>query len=318
MRYCLDLDGTLCTVAKDYAAARPIAAAVERVRTLHAEGHRITLWTARGTTTGIDWRDLTERQLAAWGVPYHELHFGKPEADLYIDDRALNAHGWAAPATPLGRALADVQDLAIRTAFALSGRVEAAATLIRDALQNGNKVLVCGNGGSAADAQHFAAELVGHMRRERRPYPAIALSSDPSVVTAIGNDYGWNAVFARQVAAHGRPGDVLLAISTSGRSENVLAAILEAKTCVGMRAIALVGGAPDGIVDECDVVLSVPSQDTQRVQEMHTVILHTLCAYLEPQEEVYAAGSAIMASARTGDAVASAAGVEVGVGRGVQ
>jgi D-sedoheptulose 7-phosphate isomerase len=167
----------------------------------------------------------------------------------------------------LSEALNSLSVLALQTAEALSQDVDRAAALIRVALENGNKVLVCGNGGSAADAQHFAAELVGRMRSERRPYPAIALTTDTSILTAIANDYGWEQVFSRQVEAVGDPGDVLIGISTSGRSENVLEALRAARRR-NMRTIVLTG----------------PSTDTQRVQEVHTAILHTLCEYLEPME----------------------------------
>ncbi len=152
-------------------------------------------------------------------------------------------------------------------------------------------MLVCGNGGSAADAQHFAAELVGRMCRERRPLPAIALSSDPSVVTALGNDYGYEQLFARQVEAHGTPGDVLVAISTSGRSRNIVAA-LETARRLRMQTIALVGPGGDPALDDCDHCLRVPTSDTQHIQELHTALLHAMCARVE---EAVVAGGCITA-----------------------
>jgi D-sedoheptulose 7-phosphate isomerase len=166
--------------------------------------------------------------------------------------------------------------LAEETAVRLEREAERAAVLLRDCFRSGGKVLACGNGGSAADAQHFAAEFVGHMCRERRSLPAIALSSDPSIVTAIANDYGYEQVFARQVEGLGRRGDVLVAISTSGRSKNVIAAVAAARR-LHLRTIALLGQEADPELEGCDAVLRVPSKDTQRIQELHTAILHALC-----------------------------------------
>jgi D-sedoheptulose 7-phosphate isomerase len=181
----------------------------------------------------------------------------------------------AAPAG-VGQSLRDLSRLAAEAAARLEKEAARAADLLRDCFLSGGKVLACGNGGSAADAQHFAAEFVGHMCRERRSLPAIALSSDPSIVTAIANDYGYEQVFARQVEGLGAAGDVLVAISTSGRSKNVLAAVKTARAR-GLRTIALLGDGGDPGFDACDVVLRMPSRDTQRIQELHTAVLHGLC-----------------------------------------
>jgi D-sedoheptulose 7-phosphate isomerase len=139
---------------------------------------------------------------------------------------------------------------------------------------------VCGNGGSAAEAQHLAAELVGKLRQDRAPLSAIALPADAAAVTAISNDYGYEEVFARQVRAHGRPGDVLIALSTSGRSPNVLAAAAAARAA-GMRTWAMSGPAPNPLADACDEYLACPSEDSQIVQELHLVAVHVLCEYVD-------------------------------------
>jgi D-sedoheptulose 7-phosphate isomerase len=144
----------------------------------------------------------------------------------------------------------------------------------------GGRLLVAGNGGSAAEAQHLAAELVGKLRDDRTPLSAIALAAETSSLTAIGNDYGYAEVFARQVRAHGRPGDVLLLLSTSGRSANLLAAACAAREA-GVRAWAFTGPAPNPVADACDDALAVPSPDPQVVQEMHLVSVHVLCEYVE-------------------------------------
>jgi phosphoheptose isomerase len=144
----------------------------------------------------------------------------------------------------------------------------------------GGRLLVAGNGGSAAEAQHLAAELVGKLRDDRIPLSAIALTPDAAAVTAISNDYGYEEVFARQVRAHGRPGDVLLVLSTSGRSPNLLAAVRAAAEC-GLRTWAMVGPGPSPVGDACDEVLRCPSPDSQVVQELHLVAVHVICEYVD-------------------------------------
>jgi D-sedoheptulose 7-phosphate isomerase len=147
-------------------------------------------------------------------------------------------------------------------------------------LGRGGRLLVAGNGGSAAEAQHLAAELVGRLRDERRPLSAIALTPDSSALTAIGNDYGFDEVFARQVRAHGRPGDVLIVMSTSGRSANLVEAVRAAKES-GLRTWALVGPGASPLAEECDEALCCPSPDSQVVQELHLVSVHVLCEYID-------------------------------------
>jgi phosphoheptose isomerase len=147
-------------------------------------------------------------------------------------------------------------------------------------LGRGGRLLIAGNGGSAAEAQHLAAELVGRLREDRAPLSAIALTPDSSAVTAISNDYGFEEVFARQVRAHGRPGDILLVMSTSGRSPNLVAAV-RAAAVTGMRTWALVGPGPSPVADACDEALCCPSGDSQVVQELHLVSVHVMCEYVD-------------------------------------
>ena len=165
-----------------------------------------------------------------------------------------------------------------------SGPVLAAATTMAKALRAGGKVLVFGNGGSAADAQHMAAELVGRLERERRAIAAMALSTDTSILTAVANDYGFERVFARQVDALGRPGDVALAISTSGDSKNVLAAAATARER-GLTVIALTGRDGGQLGRGADVHVNVPVTDTARAQEVHRTLLHILCELVELEME---------------------------------
>ncbi|CAD6548017.1 Phosphoheptose isomerase [Paraburkholderia hiiakae] len=157
--------------------------------------------------------------------------------------------------------------------------IAAAVDTMFAALANSNKILACGNGGSAANAQQLAAELIGRFERERPGLPALALTTDASVITAVANDYAYEQVFAKQVRALGQPGDVLLAITTSGNSVNVLAAIQEAHERE-MVVIALTGkggGDVNGVLADTDIQLCVPSERTARIQEVHLLTLHCLC-----------------------------------------
>lgn len=153
-------------------------------------------------------------------------------------------------------------------------------TLVAEACRGGGRLLVVGNGGSAAEAQHLTAELVGRFEDEREPLSAFALHAETSSLTAIANDYGGDTAFARQVQAHGREGDVLLALSTSGASANVVAAV-EAARAVAMTTWALTGPAPNPLSDACDDVLAVDAGRTSTIQEVHLVAIHLLCAAVD-------------------------------------
>ena len=163
---------------------------------------------------------------------------------------------------------------------ALSGAVAQAAELCICALKAGGKVMFCGNGGSAADAQHLAAELSGRFERNRAGLAGLALTTDTSALTAIANDFGYDRVFARQVEALGRPGDVLYAISTSGNSPNVLAAV-EAARARGIRVVAVTGASGGKMRAACDVLVNVPAVAAARVQEMHIAVGHMICGIVE-------------------------------------
>lgn len=154
------------------------------------------------------------------------------------------------------------------------------ASMLTDAFRGGNKLLVMGNGGSAADAQHLAGEIVGRFRLERPGLPAIALSTDTSILTAVGNDYGFDEVFRRQVEAHARPGDVVIGISTSGSSANVLSALRLARER-GCRTVGLLGKDGGTIRELVEIDLTVPGYDTPRIQEGHITIIHILCELVE-------------------------------------
>jgi D-sedoheptulose 7-phosphate isomerase len=167
------------------------------------------------------------------------------------------------------------------------GEVDAQAVTVRawgaklaGVLASGGRLLACGNGGSAAEAQHLTAELVGRFRDDRRPYAAIPLHADGSSLTAIANDFGAEEVYARQVRAHARPGDVLLCLSTSGASPNILAAAKAAQES-GILAWAMTGPAPNPLAGLCDDAVAVPARETATVQEVHLAMIHLLCDALE-------------------------------------
>ncbi|WP_104637748.1 D-sedoheptulose 7-phosphate isomerase [Helicobacter felis] len=174
----------------------------------------------------------------------------------------------------------DHLEVAQQTLQNLAIEIEKVASKLVSVLQNGHKILICGNGGSAADAQHFAAELTGRYKRERRGLPAVALSTDTSALTAIGNDYGYAHVFARQVEALGQKGDCLVGISTSGNSENVLLALQRGQE-LGLGSLGLSGRDGGKMRALCDHNLIIPSHDTPRIQEMHILVIHLLCEQIE-------------------------------------
>ena len=161
--------------------------------------------------------------------------------------------------------------------------IEQAGQMICDALAAGKKILLCGNGGSAADAQHIAAELVGCYEKQRRSWPAIALTTDTSALTAVSNDLGYEQVFARQLAGLAQTGDILIAISTSGRSKNVVKAVERARE-LGCRTIALTGASTDPLGSMCDFIVAVPSSRTSRIQEAHITIGHLWCEMVDQIE----------------------------------
>ncbi len=160
--------------------------------------------------------------------------------------------------------------------------IQKISELIIYCIRSKGKLLICGNGGSAADAQHMAAEFVNRFLKERKPLPAIALSTDTSNITSIANDYSFDEVFSKQVVAIGNKGDVLMGISTSGNSENVFRA-LEVAGNLGMKRIGLLGKDGGKIKDVCDISLIVPSYSTPRIQEAHTFVIHAICQMVEDE-----------------------------------
>lgn len=163
---------------------------------------------------------------------------------------------------------------------ALIPHIVEVADELRACIQRGGKILLCGNGGSAADSQHIAAEIVGRYKKERRGLAAIALTTDTSILTSVGNDYGYDYIFARQIEALCRPEDVVIGITTSGNSSNVVKAMIEANA-IGATTIGLTGGNGGQLKELCKFNLVMPSNDTPRIQEAHIFVGHSLCDLLE-------------------------------------
>lgn len=194
-------------------------------------------------------------------------HLPQPEAAMELKIRSMSQ-----------------ESLEVKRSFfeQFSGDVALAARLIIDAMRSGGKLLIFGNGGSAADAQHIAAELAFKMGRERQALPAIALTTDTSLLTAISNDRSFDYVFARQIQAIGRKEDIVLAISTSGNSPNVIEAVRQA-SLLGIKTIGLLGNAGGKIAEMVDLPLVVPHPDTPRIQEVHITISHIICQLIEDE-----------------------------------
>jgi D-sedoheptulose 7-phosphate isomerase len=178
------------------------------------------------------------------------------------------------------KALTEGADLRMKIGRENGPTIVKAALLIANCLQFGNKLLLFGNGGSAADAQHLAAEFVGRFAMERAGLPAIALTTDSSILTAVGNDYGFEQIFARQIQALGRPGDVAVAISTSGNSANVLEGVKEARKR-NLKTIGLTGKDGGALAQQADVAVTIPSTSTARIQECHIAIGHLFCELVD-------------------------------------
>jgi len=176
--------------------------------------------------------------------------------------------------------LKDHQDLVKKVIDSLTGDIETACEMMVSVLKKGDKVLIAGNGGSAADAQHIAAELSGRFVKDRKALPGIALTTDTSALTSIANDYGYEYVFSRQVEALAREGDCLIAISTSGNSRNVISAVMTARNR-GCSVIGLTGAAGKKLASLCDACVIVPSERTARIQEAHITIAHIWCEIID-------------------------------------
>lgn len=281
--YCFDIDGTLCTNTNgDYLAAAPFLSRISHVNSLYNDGNRIILYTARGTTTGINWRSETEAQLLSWGLQYHELILGKPHYDLFVDDKALSEvhYQWESAQNLLQlniQSQLTIYNL-LSNDFEFQNSYQKVEDLLVSTLTKGSTVYLAGNGGSMSDCLHFSAELTGRFLSNRNPHPSVVLASNLSSLTAIANDFSYSEIFAREFRALSRPGDLLIALSTSGSSPNIVELINVAND-LGIPSILLAGSTPSPTSPT--ITLTVPSKITYLIQQTHITILHSLAHALE-------------------------------------
>ena len=289
--YAFDIDGTICnnTFGK-YEQAIPIQERIEGINYLFDKGHVIKMFTARGSTTDIDWFEFTEKQLKEWGVKYHELIMGKPYADYFIDDKGHNDFFWRwnFEMRNSEESLIDIQNHFKNIALTFSylyqdqtilEKVQNISRKVSETIKNGGKIFFAGNGGSFADAQHLTAEFICKLNSDRNPLPAIALGTNSSSVTATGNDYGFNYVFSRELEALGSSKDFLIAISTSGSSKNIIYLLRKAKEL--KMPVALLTG-PKKNSEACvyaDFICNSPEicKETLDIQQIHIAIGHYIC-----------------------------------------
>lgn len=284
--YCFDIDGTLCTNTNgNYHSAEPILDRIEYVNHLYSSGHYIKLFTARGSTTGIDWRPTTIAQLSEWRVSYHELLLGKPHYDLCIDDKSVSdlSFNWDFRNTSTLKRIIHEQTTVSHDVLSDPSFLNAylkVESLLVTTISQGRSVFLAGNGGSYSDCLHFSAELTGRFLSNRRPLPSYVLSSNPSSITAIANDFGYESVFSRELEALAKPGDLFIALSTSGKSQNILDALITSES-LNVNTVLLTGCSHNLPANANPIILSVPSSTTYIIQQFHILVLHSLASILE-------------------------------------
>ena len=296
--YAFDIDGTICTnTYGNYELAQPYKNRIESINRLYYEGHTIKMFTARGSTTKKDWYEFTTNQITSWGLKFHELITGKPEADLFIDDKAINHNDWDWEKGFNGKYDADTDKVKkYLTKFAesielieqdrlLISQITSLGKKLESILSNGGKIIFAGNGGSFADSQHLAAELISKLNIDRVPLPGIALGTNSSSTTAIGNDYGFEYIFSRELEAIGKDNDFLIAISTSGESKNIIN-LLEKSKSLGISNILLTGPNKNSNAAKiAESVINTPPTciATAEIQQIHITIGHILCDFAQQQ-----------------------------------
>tara|TARA_Y100001978_G_C23674541_1_gene425642 strand:- start:605 stop:1483 length:879 start_codon:yes stop_codon:yes gene_type:complete len=284
--YVFDIDGTICTnTYGDYELAKPFNERIEFINTLYNDGNIIKYFTARGSGTGIDWYDLTKNQLDKWGAKYHNLTLGKPEGDFYIDDKGLEAN------TFFDEKLNPINNYyfaKIARNFSLLHNdpliyenIDSLAKEISNCFKTGGKLIFAGNGGSFADAQHLSAEFTSRLKQDRQPLPSIVLGANSSSITAIGNDYGFDKVFCRELESLANYNDILISITTSGESQNIYELIKSANK-IPIRNWCLTSYKNS----KCSrITKSIKTPDkvneVANIQELHIAIGHLLCMRTE-------------------------------------
>lgn len=292
--YVFDIDGTICTnTYGEYKKAEPFLENILKVNSLYESGNYIKYFTARGSGTGIDWQELTKKQLDSWGAKYHELILGKPEGDFYIDDKGKNAltYNWEKKNITLNdmNHRNVIKQEIINSINTLEKLLESETSInliekvsksCQECIEKGGKIIFAGNGGSFADAQHLSAEFISKLLTDRNPLPAIALGTNSSSTTAIGNDYGFENIFSRELEALANPNDIFLAFSTSGNSQNIINAL---KKCEDKSINYFIFTGKDGGLSSklFSNTIKVPSSNTAIIQQLHITIGHIICKLAE-------------------------------------
>ena len=290
--YIFDIDGTICENTNGkYELASPYASRINFINKLYDEGNVIKFFTARGSTTGIDWFEFTHSQLKKWGAKYHELILGKPHGDIFIDDKAYNCNDWIFPPEkqfitlnpeepdifykePIFDHL-DTINKVLSDKF-ITQQIKLISQSIKKTFNQKGKLILAGNGGSFADAQHLTAEFVCRFKNDRRPLPAIALGTNSSNLTAIGNDYGFEDIFSREFIAIANQHDTLIALSTSGNSLNIIKLVDEAQS-KEIPFFVLTGQDGGELAKYKNKLIKIPSKDTAIIQQAHILIGHVIC-----------------------------------------
>ena len=292
--YVIDIDGTICTnTFGEYKKAEPFYDRIAYINKLYSEGNVIKFFTARGSTSKIDWTEITKKQLFDWDVNYHELIMGKPEGDIFIDDKAFNSEKWIWQNRKLKleeneKKINDFFKKNIDTFEIVSRdkdikqKIIKVSNLIKKTFVNKGKVFIAGNGGSFSDAQHIAAEFVAKYKTDRIPLPSFALGTNSGNLTAIGNDYGFEQIFSRELESLANKNDFLIAISTSGNSQNIINLVLKAKE-IGINFIIFTGLSGGKLAKFKENCLFVPSQETSTIQQFHISLLHLIVEISEEE-----------------------------------
>ncbi len=292
--YVFDIDGTICTnTFGQYKNAEPYIDNINKINALYSEGNYIKYFTARGSSTGIDWYEFTKNQLRSWGAKYHELILGKPEGDIYIDDKGKNVIFWdwyddelkiveknynSLIKKKLLKNVDTIQKLMCDSIFLKF--IEKVVIAVQQTIDKGGKIIFAGNGGSFSDAQHLSAEFTSKLFTDRNPLPSIALGTNSSASTAISNDYGFENIFSRELEGIGSSADLFLAFSTSGNSQNIIKAI---KKCEdkSINYFVFTGESGGKCSELFSNIIKVPSNNTAIIQQIHITIGHIICELSE-------------------------------------
>ncbi len=280
--YCFDIDGTICqnTFGK-YELAKPIKERIQFINKLFESGCEIIMFTARGSTTDIDWTDFTKKQLNKWGLKYSKLLLGKPYAEIFIDDKGIEANSFFDNnSTDLDNNYFSktARNFSLlhsdRTIYT---KINLLAKDIANCFKSGGKLIFAGNGGSFADAQHISAEFTSKLKKDRDSLPSILLGSNSSAITAIGNDYGFDKVFSREFEGLAKKNDILISITTSGESQNIYELIKSANK-IPIKNWCLTSNK----ISKCSKItntITTPKNinDVANIQELHIAIGHLLC-----------------------------------------